>query len=188
MSKIALAATALAAAAALSTLTPAAAQAAPAPQASTGCLRTVGQVQQLWANAASGWDGHIADFYQGYDQCAHQAYAEIHFWNTRVPGSAAGSTNYIAIENAEWIQGGWNTDGHGSWNTNDPWDWGNNPGYPYWWDSGKISIYGQESEVVKASYDFTFDAPDGTHHCSGQSWWNYSNGSVPVSPSGGCNY
>lgn len=185
MIKIALAAVALAAAAALSAITPAAAHTA-APQSSSGCLRTVGTVEQLWNNAPNGWGGHFADFYQGYDQCAKQAYAEIHFWNTAVPGSAAGSTNQIAIENAEWIWGAWNTDGHGVWNTNDPWDWGNNPGYPNWWDAGKISIYGQESEVVKASFDFTYDSPDGTHRCYGASWWNYANGTVPVSPSLHC--
>lgn len=140
----------------------------------------------MWNNAVSGWGGHIADFYQGYDQCAHQAYAEMHFWNTRVPGSAAGVNNFISIENEEWTPFGWGGDGRGRWNTNDPWV--NNPGYPGWWDAGKISIYGQPTEVFKAAFDFTYDAPDGAHHCYGESWWNYSNDSVPVSPTWNCNY
>lgn len=185
MRKLVRAVVALAGAAALSAFTPAAYADSGTTHATAGCLRTVGQVEQVWSPAVSGWGGHIADFYQGYDQCAHQTYAEMHFWNTRVPGSASGTNNMIYIENAQYYPSGWGGDGHGRWNTNDPW---NSPGYPTWWNTDKMSIYGLPSEVFVAGFDFTYNAPDGTHHCSGQSWWRYDDGTVPVKPTWGCAY
>jgi len=149
-----------------------------------GCLRTVGQVYPLNSPAASGWGGHIADFYQGYDQCAKQAYAEIHFWNTRVPGSAAGS-NEIYIQNMVYYNGYWYNNNGDSYNTKDPWL---SPGYPTWWNTGKVSIYSGGTEVFKAAFNFTFDGPDGTHYCYGESWWRYSNGTVPVYSFADCPY
>ncbi|MER5549212.1 hypothetical protein ABT072_44085 [Streptomyces sp. NPDC002589] len=116
-----------------------------------GCLRTVGDTRNI--DTYAGY--HIGVFYQGYNQCTRQAYAEIDFSDMWVSQVADGWDIYMTSNGRNEV-----TD--------------TTPGGKVSWVSPMMSIDtpGTNESDFEAHFVLTWNG----YECKGYSKWNYTNG------------
>lgn len=135
----------------------------------SSCLSILGgQTIPLTLNGS-----YIGVFYEGYDSCNHNVYAELNFastyWTTQF-NSYDTSTTAIYVTH----------DGQGWANSLEP---GINPKTTFW-DSPAVGIYTPPTSY--RIYTANMDLFQGQNEvCSAEISWNFSNGSV-ASEGGGC--
>lgn len=119
------------------------------------CLSVLGQTAQV----KDPGNGHLIGlFYEGYDSCNHNVYAEFHFSSTSY-STGWDSQSAIEIDHSTQVY------------------WNGSPDGALFWDSPAVSIYSAPSSnrLYYARFNLDFN---GLTKCRGGAAWDFSGRSV----------